>query len=170
MAAREYLKTAQDVGEQPCYRGLSRAWVAGEDEMAFQLHRLAGVVPFLPLDVVDDGADLLLDLRQTCEGVDLVHNLLLGELLERFPLDVSGLDLASSTAEHIERAFLGDLSGQDSVLLCTPVPEHLLEDQSEFPLGIGADRCAEFLLDQRHAHSLEVAVLERGDAEAELKE
>ena len=146
------------------------SWVAGEDEMAFQLHRLAGVVPFLSLDAVDDGLNLLFDFCQAGEGVNLVHNLLLGEFLERLSRNVGLLDLGATPAEHVEGALFGYFSGQDSVLLGSAATEHLLEDKSQPLLCLRTDCRSEPIPDQRHAHRLEVVVLEWRDVETELEE
>ena len=147
MAAREHLKTAQDVGEQPCDRGLSRAWIACEDKVAFQLHRLAGIVPLLSFDAVDDGLNLLFDFCQASEGVDPGHDLFLGEFLERLSRNVGLLDLGATPAEHIEGALFGYLSGQDSVLLGSAATEHLLEDKSQPPFRLRTDRRPELVPD-----------------------
>ena len=160
MAARKHLKAAKNVGEQPCDRGLSGSRVSREDEMAFQLHRLARIVPFLTFYAVNDGLDLLLDLRKSGEGVDLLHDLLLGEFLERLSRNVGLLDLGATTAEHVEGALLGDLARKDSVLLGSAVTEHLFENQPQPLLCLRTDRRSEPIPDQRHAQSLEIAVLE----------
>ena len=147
MAAREYLKAAQNVSEQPCDRGLACAWIACEDKVAFQLHRLAGIVPLLSLDAVDDGLNLLFDFCQAGEGVDPVHDLFLGEFLERLSRNVGLLDLGATPAEHVEGALLGYFSGQDSVLLGSAATEHLLEDKSQPPFRLRTDRRPELVPD-----------------------